>query len=354
MKLGYPENLAQLLKPQPNGTPLVIDLFAGCGGLALGFEAQGFATHGYEMDADACASYRKNLKGPCTQTLLTPETKLPQADIVIGGPPCQPFSVGGHQLGLRDSRDGFPIFISAVKRLNPKIWLFENVRGLFYRNHWYLEEVVDALQDLNYTVEIRLLNAVHYGVPQNRERVVVVGHRGTFAFPSQTLTVTAGEALGSLTQSCPSDAKLFTPSMDDYVARYEKASKCIRPRDLHLDQPSRTLTCRNLAGATGDMMRILLPDGRRRRLNFEEAKRLQSFPDWFDLAGGETSKFNQIGNAVAPLMAYALAQSVRNYLQLQETAPRPEFTVKRTPIQRNFLLGPDADPHALDVGPPTK
>ena len=91
--------------------------------------------------------------------------------------------------------------------------------------------------------------------------------------------------------------------MDDYIARYEKASKCIHPRDLHLDRPSRTLTCRNLAVATGDMMRVLLPDGRRRRLTLAEAKRLQSFPDWFDLVGGETSTFNQVGNAVAPLMA---------------------------------------------------
>ncbi|MDE3196155.1 MAG: DNA cytosine methyltransferase [Acidobacteriota bacterium] len=329
---SYSQRLDRQLKPIRSSSPLVLDLFAGCGGLALGFEAQGFATHGFEMGADACATYRKNLFGQCTQAVLTTETCLPQADVVIGGPPCQPFSVGGHQMGLRDSRDGFPIFIAAVKRLNPRLWMFENVRGLFYRNHWYLDEIVAALQELDYTVEVRLLNAVHYGVPQNRERVIVVGHRGRFDFPKCQPPVTAGEALGALAHSCSNDSKFLTESMNDYVARYEAASKCIRPRDLHLDRPSRTLTCRNLAGATGDMMRVCLPDGRRRRLTLEEAKRLQSFPDWFEFVGGETSTFNQIGNAVAPLMASALARSVTEYLEYS-SAGKPKFGARRRPVQ---------------------
>jgi len=69
----------------------VLDLFAGCGGLALGFEANGFATLGFEMDTDACATYSKNLLGHCNQVTLTAETTLPEARVIIGGPPCQPF-----------------------------------------------------------------------------------------------------------------------------------------------------------------------------------------------------------------------------------------------------------------------
>jgi DNA (cytosine-5)-methyltransferase 1 len=103
--------------------------------------------------------------------------------------------------------------------------------------------------------------------------------------------------------------------MDRYIAAYEAKSKCVRPRDLHLDRPARTLTCRNLAGATSDMHRVLLPDGRRRRLLLREAARLQSFPDWFEFAGNETSALYQIGNAVAPLFALNLAQAVRGYLE---------------------------------------
>ncbi len=87
--MGYIDKIDHLLKPAITQHPLVIDLFAGCGGLSLGFEAQGFQTHGFEMDVDSCATYRQNLTGECTQTLLTTDTNLPSAPILIGGPPCQ-------------------------------------------------------------------------------------------------------------------------------------------------------------------------------------------------------------------------------------------------------------------------
>lgn len=293
-----------------------VDLFAGCGGLALGFEAAGFDTHGFELLPDACATYRRNLGGMCTEVELTSTTDLPRADVVIGGPPCQPFSVGGRQLGLADARDGFPIFISAVERLRPRAFMFENVRGLVYRNRWYLDEIVSALEGFGYQLEMRMLNAKQFGVPQNRERVFVVGHQGGFRFPEPipARPITAGEALAELAEQIPAESKFLTASMDAYVARYETASKCVRPRDLHLDRPARTLTCRNLAGATGDMHRIRLADGRRRRLTTREAARLQSFPDWFEFVGGETSTFNQIGNAVPPLLALHVAGALREHL----------------------------------------
>ena len=330
----YAQRINELLRPKQNGRPLVLDLFAGCGGLALGFEANGFATLGFEMRADACATYNKNLVGHCENVTLTADTGLPDAKIIIGGPPCQPFSVNGHQLGLHDARDGFPIFISAVQRLNPDIWMFENVRGLFYQNHWYLDEIIRALEDLDYVVEMELLNAVNHGVPQNRERIVVVGHRGAFTFPARKpKPVTAGEALAELASSCPPESKFLTPSMDAYVAKYEKASKCINPRDLHLSRPARTITCRNLAGATGDMMRVLLSDGRRRRMLEREGARLQSFPDWFEFVGNETSRFDQIGNAVPPLFAYELATRIRACLDSQVRLSKEEITARKRPTQ---------------------
>ncbi len=314
--MSYIDKINAVLQPAKSRSPLVLDLFAGCGGLSLGFEAQGFETHGFEMDVDACATYRKNLKGNCTQLVLNINTELPEASVVIGGPPCQPFSVGGKQQGLKDSRDGFPIFIRTIERLRPEIWLFENVRGLLYRNKWYLDEVTQALQALGYIVEIQLLNAVDFGVPQNRERLIVVGHKGKLSFPKVVESkITTGEALGELARLAPPESKFLTNSMDNYVAKYEKASFCKRPRDLHLDKPARTLTCRNLAGATGDMHRIKLPDGRRRRLLLREAARLQSFPDWFEFVGSETSCFNQVGNAVSPLFAFYIAGIVRNYFE---------------------------------------
>ena len=120
---------SELPHPQPaTDAPLALDLFAGCGGLALGFEAAGFRTIGYEMDADAAETYRSNLSGPCHCERVTMETCYSvKPDIVIGGPPCQPFSVGGHQLGERDPRNGFPMFLAAVQMHQPKLAIFENV-----------------------------------------------------------------------------------------------------------------------------------------------------------------------------------------------------------------------------------
>lgn len=304
---------------------VVLDLFAGCGGLALGFESAGFLTIGFESDPDACESYRRNLKSPCHQVILRPEQSLTDgASVVIGGPPCQPFSVNGHQSGRADERDGFPAFLSAVERYRPRVVVFENVRGMLYQNKNYLAAITARLGEFGYIVEYELLNAVDYGVPQNRQRLFVVGHSGNFVFPEPThrnRPVTAGEALGELATTPPPNPKFLTASMDAYVARYEQKSKCVRPRDLHLHLPARTVTCRNLNGATGDMHRLRLPDGRRRRLTVREGARLQSFPDWFQFVGPEGSQFNQIGNAVPPLLAKALALAVKQCLDGKPTRP---------------------------------
>jgi DNA (cytosine-5)-methyltransferase 1 len=184
---------------------------------------------------------------------------------------------------------------------------------MLYQNKPYFRHIRKTLAKLGYLVEWKLLNAVDFGVPQRRERLFVVAHKGDWRFPEPNparAPFTAGDALGELAYQTPPGSKFLTKSMDLYVAKYEKASFCIRPRDLHLDQPSRTVTCRNLNGATGDMLRIALPDGRRKRLSVREGARLQSFPDWFEFCGAEGSQFNQVGNAVPPLLAKALARSV--------------------------------------------
>lgn len=336
--MKYTEVINTLLKPKEKNGFKVLDLFAGCGGLALGFESGGFDTIGYEKESDCCVTYQNNLDGKSIKTNLTPDFDFPHADIIIGGPPCQPFSVGGNQKGLKDSRDGFPTFIAAVKKIKPEIWLFENVRGLLYKNKWYLEKIISELESLGYTVEYKLLNAVNYGVPQNRERIVVVGHKGQFFFPKEkSIKTTVKEALSDISENTGIDEVTYlTPSMDNYIAKYEKASKCINPRDLHLERPARTLTCRNLAGMTGDMHRIKLPDGRRRTLTFREAARLQSFPDHFDFYGSKTSIFNQIGNAVPPLLSFKIANSVLDYMKQGRFLETPQ-NKQRFPNQLNFF-----------------
>lgn len=317
--MNYINYINETLYPRVTEKQVVLDLFAGCGGLALGFEAAGFETIGFEMDVSATKTYNKNLKGHCHNIKLELSHEYPQADIIVGGPPCQPFSVGGHQKGIEDARDGFPIFIDAIKKLKPKVFMFENVRGLLYSNKWYFELVIRELQKLGYIIDYKLLNAVNFGVPQNRERLFVFGHRAKLKFPEPNFKkVTVEKAIGDMMFTTPPESKFFTSSMDTYVAKYEKASSCINPRDLYPNKPARTLTCRNLAGATGDMQRVKLKDGRRRRLLHREAARLQSFPDWFDFLGNETQIFNQIGNAVPPLLAYQLALSLKECYLLEE------------------------------------
>jgi DNA (cytosine-5)-methyltransferase 1 len=329
----------RLLRPNISRPEHVLDLFAGCGGLALGFEAAGFETLGFEANPDCCATYNANLHGHCTEEFLTAKTKFPAAEVVIGGPPCQPFSVGGNQLGLEDSRDGFPAFIAAVEQLHPRIWMFENVRGLLYKNKWYMDQIIQRLERFGYIVEVKLMNASHYLVPQNRERIIVVGHKGGYIFPVRSPeTITAGQALQEFLSAEPDDGKYLTESMDRYVAKYEKASHCINPRDLDPNKPARTITCRNLAGATGDMQRIKLPNGRRRRLSVREGARLQSFPDWFEFCGAEGSQFAQVGNAVAPMFALALAESVASYLDSKSTLGELEIQGRWSLIQDTLEL----------------
>lgn len=316
--MGYVEYINKTLVPRHTEDARVIDLFAGCGGLSLGFEAAGFITNGYECNEFAAATYNANLTGHCHTQMLTVGQDYPETDIIIGGPPCQPFSVAGNQLSMNDARDGFPIFIDAVKRLRPKVFMFENVRNLAYSHKWYLELIISELRSLGYIVEYQCVNAVNYGVPQNRERIICVGHKSSFQFPIPVRKkVTAGEAIGDTMNLVIDPNKILTPKQDAYIASYEEKSHCINPRDVYPDRPVRTITCRNLAGATSDMQRVRLPDGRRRRVTCREAARLQSFPDWFQFCGVETRQFYQVGNAVPPLLAYQIAQAIK------ETYHRP-------------------------------
>ncbi len=296
----------------------VADLFAGAGGLGLGFESDGFDTVGFESDTDAAATYAEHL-GECLVTTLTPETDfrslLPDGvDAVIGGPPCQPYSRAGSEAGPTDPRDGVPAFLAAVRSLAPKVVVMENVPAML-RWPGVTDSLAASLQSMGYSFESRVLKAEQHQVPQRRRRLFVVAVRPhhTWRWPSRSDELfTVSDALKGLPE--PEEPKLLTASMDDYIARYEAQSRCARPRDVRPDEPCRTVTCRNLGGATRDMLRVRLPDGTRRRLTMREGARLQGFPDWYSFSGSEASQSRQIGNAVPPPMARALAAEVMRTL----------------------------------------
>lgn len=114
----YKNYIDEILAPKITEPVKVIDLFAGCGGLSLGFEAAGYETIGYELDESAVNTYNRNLKGKCYLQKLEVGFEYPKVDIIIGGPPCQPFSVFGNQKGMEDARDGFPILLMRLDRFN--------------------------------------------------------------------------------------------------------------------------------------------------------------------------------------------------------------------------------------------
>tara|TARA_A100001015_G_scaffold254168_1_gene294827 strand:+ start:830 stop:1873 length:1044 start_codon:yes stop_codon:yes gene_type:complete len=302
------------LKSKKNGLS-VCDLFAGAGGLSLGFEAMGFKTIAFEYKKYAVDTYNKNLKGKCIEQKLNLQTIFPNSDVLVGGPPCQPFSVSGNQKGKFDDRDGFPIFIRALKQIKPKVFLIENVRGSLFRNKQYINRILSEIKKINYRINIKIINCNNFGVAQKRERLFILGANKEISIPESLNLgkITARHAIDDLVRKKSKNFKFLNKNMDRYILNYEKKSKCINPRDLDLDKPARTLTCRNLGGQTADMMRVKI-NKKRRLLTVNEAARLQSFPDWFKFIGSEYQKFEQIGNSVPPLVSLMFADIIQNYL----------------------------------------
>ena len=295
-----------------------VDLFCGAGGLSLGFWSMGFDVQGFDSNSDATTTYSANLAlADCVD--LKGYTGLPKADVILAGPPCQPWSRAGKRLGKSDDRNGMPIVERAVATMQPQAVVIENVPDLAsikYRQQ--LDKFGESMSQLGYKTTSCVLNAADYGVPQNRKRLFAIALRepATFEIPPPWPTaVASGQAIPGTCKHHVRGTRTLSAQMDAYVARYERASGCKQPRDLHLDRPARTLTVRNLSGATGDMMRIRLPDDSRRTLSVREAARLQSFPDWFRFTGSHRRKMEQIGNAVPPLLARSVAGSILEYLQ---------------------------------------
>jgi len=328
--MTYADEINKILKSALDPKlPLVVDLFAGAGGLSLGFEAAGFKTIGYEMDPIFCETYNSNLEGKCINLKIDKDSEIIKSDIIIGSPPCQPFSEVGKGKGLADSRDGFPAFISIVKRNNPLIWMFENVPGMMgAKNIKYLVEIRESLEK-NYKIypilrRAEMANSASFGVPQNRKRIFLIGYRkGLYKFPRKShpiskMHIASKEALKDLPKTKLENYTFLTKKQDEYIESYEIKCNLKTPRDLHMHIPSRTLTTRNISGATADMLRIRLEDGRRRMLTSREAARLQSFPDWFNFQGSVNEVSKQIGNAVPPLLAYNIANSFKDYLSTLE------------------------------------
>lgn len=173
-------------------SPKVVSLFAGCGGMDLGFTEAGFeVVWANDINKYACESYAKNIGSHivCEDLYKIDTKEIPSCDVVIGGFPCQGFSIVGTRR-LDDSRNFlYKEMKRVIKDKNPSFFVAENVRGLLnIAKGKVIEAIVEEFKEMNYTVDYALLNAKDYGVPQLRERVIIVGHREdlSFSFPKKS------------------------------------------------------------------------------------------------------------------------------------------------------------------------
>jgi DNA (cytosine-5)-methyltransferase 1 len=324
-------------------TLTAIDLFAGAGGLSLGLKAAGFhATAAVENNPDAASTYENEVGADVifkSSVRAIDFRSFKGIDLVAGGPPCQPFSIGGLRQGRRDIRDLLPEFVRAVLEAEPRGFLLENVPGLATEEHReYLREVLKPILD-RYSVSGPLLvNAADHGVPQSRRRMIIVGLRGReFRMPDggTAQRVAAGTVLTKRPKGDPNTSKIvYAKNPDLRPNPYHGQLFNGGGRPIDLSTPAPTM----LASAGGNKTHFLdigehvpryhahlarggeprqgeLPDAR--RLTVAECAALQSFPTGMKFAGSRSSQYKQVGNAVPVKLAQVIGEAIAEQLSIK-------------------------------------
>lgn len=362
----------------------IIDLFAGCGGFSVGFEKAGFSiSKAVEFDKNIASIYVDN--HPKTKMLVDDISnvnnssffKNGEADIIVGGPPCQGFSMAGarirHNAFLDDPRNHlFKQYLKVVQIVKPKVFIIENVKGILSMNKGAIfKEILNVFSNPDnfdgdkYFVHYKIVRAVDFGVPQKRERVIIIGRLNyDFDFeenlkkaktiilsenPSFYNRVTVKDAIGNLpSPTCSgiivnpipqNDYQSFLQSKEETVSnhtKYELTEKALQRverikqgenytvlnetiRSVHSgsygrlkwDEPASTITTRFDTPSGG---KFIHPE-ENRMITPREAARIQSFPDSFVFNGTKSVICKTIGNAVPPKIAYTFAFMVRGLLK---------------------------------------
>jgi len=318
-----------------------LELFSGCGGLAKGLELAGFDHCAFvEFNKWACESLRANFDPKLVHEMDVRQfdfASVGKVDLIAGGPPCQPFSLGGLAMAYKDSRDMFPQAIRAIHELTPRGFVFENVKGLLRKSFAdYFEYIILRLtfpekiqpvgmswqkhlselraidftsyNGLKYDVQYKLVNAVDYGVPQCRERVFIVGLRNDLGlrwnWPSKVAgRMTIADVIGNLPDA-QSDNALGDHVFIDGAREYPGHTGS----DYNL--PSKTIKA-GAHGVPGGENMIRFPDGTLRYMTVHEAKLIQTFPDDYRICGSWGEALRQIGNAVPVRLAKVIGDQMR-------------------------------------------
>lgn len=349
--------------------PTVLDMFCGCGGLSRGFMDAGYKVLlGIDNNIAALKTFVANhgsaigFKGDLfdTGTILEMATliKNKEVDLIIGGPPCQGFSLTGTRLEEDPRNTLFLSMVNAVAYFQPKAFLLENVPGIAtLYNGKSKNAIIKEFTDLGYTVSYKVLYGPDYGLPQIRKRLFFVGIKGEreFVFPTPTHTpsdyVSCEEAIGDLHDFSQDDlgketAKYLLKPFSNYQKIMRKKSKGIlhnhvgtKHTELVIDVISQVPEGGNhkdLPPGVGDSRKFneawtryhskkpskTIDTGHRNHFHYKynrvptvrENARLQSFPDDFIVYGNKTEQYKQIGNAVPPLLGKVLGEEIKKYL----------------------------------------
>lgn len=323
-----------------------IDLFSGSGGFSVGFQRHGFKNiFSIDCNRGFCRTYKRNFpdhvlieKDICNldKNEIKSLVGKNEVDVIIGGPPCQGFSIAGNigRKFINDERNHlFKEFVRVVSIVKPKFFVMENVARLYTHNHGRTkDEIIDSFKKIGYRVDCKILNAADYGVPQIRKRVIFIGTKTkkVILFPNKKFGkyVTVREALDDLPplESGEKDNAIPNHQAMNHSAQMLKKMSYVSNGGNRMDIPL------NLRPKTGDArkyirynsdkpsititgdMRKVFHYVQNRALSVRELARLQSYDDSFIFEDNVISQQQQVGNSVPPLMAAAIAKIIKKML----------------------------------------
>lgn len=319
----------------------VVSLFCGCGGADLGtvggftFNKKEYAKHpcklvyACDIDQKAVDSHKLNFDAEnavCADICEVKAEDISECDILTGGFPCQSFSTVNPTKDPFDDRANlYKQMVRIVKAKQPKVFVAENVKGMMTLHKGAIfKRVISAFEEAGYKTFHSLLNAADYGVPQKRERVIIVGIRndiweqqGDFVFPVKTHEGNWTPLSVAVPELAIEEKKYY---FSERAVQGMKNAKNNMKRGLaqNLDEPCLTITSHLAKVSLNSRDPVLLVDPAKelyRRFTPLEAARIQSFPDDFKFAGTETTGYRQIGNAIPPVMFWHITNAIIKYLE---------------------------------------
>lgn len=345
-----------------------IDLFSGIGGFRLGLEKAGFTClFSSEVDQHCRMAYKNNFGDtPAGDITQLPLTDIPDHDILAGGFPCQSFSISGKRKGFADKRGNLFFRICEIIAFKkPKVVFLENVKYLIYHNKGAtLDLMLSSLNKLGYHVTFKILNALHFGVPQNRERIIILGTKNKkfnfnnldhkFNFDVRLLDFL--DTKGNFEYLKKQDYTLISSSNPKknsglFFAGYRNKDiwkKGVRPNTKHLSRTHRQPNRIYSALGTHPTIPSQEPSGRFfiyipkknkvRKLTLRECYRIMGFPDDFKIYEKKQEAYKQIGNSICVPMVYNIAQQIHSQGLLKEKVYEKPQTAVRGNIQQSFNL----------------